>query len=252
MSKLIDNSAIKTDDSRRFWNNWNAERRVGNWKMSPACEREAREVIEYVQGIGGSGDLNILEVGCGSGWLCSELAAFGQVTGTDIANEVLGKSAAENPRITFIAGDFLELALPANHFDVVVSVEVLSHVTDQPAFMAKIDRVLRPGGHLVLATQNRIVLSRWSNVVPQAPGQIRKWVDAKTLRKMLARHFEIVEFKSVVPVGDRGFLRLVNSYKVNKILSFFVSQQRLDALKETLFLGHSLIAFSRKPINQRA
>ena len=49
-----------------------------------------------------------------------------------------------------------------------------------------------------------------------------------------------------VPVGDRGFLRVVNSHKVNKMLSLLFSQKSLDAFKERCMLGHSLIAVARK------
>jgi 2-polyprenyl-3-methyl-5-hydroxy-6-metoxy-1,4-benzoquinol methylase len=62
---------------------------------------------------------------------------------------------------------------------------MLAHVEDQVAFVDKIAELLRPGGYLMLATQNKFTLSRWSEVVPQAPGQIRKWVDAKELRRLL-------------------------------------------------------------------
>lgn len=247
MSKLRDSSTISPDDQRKYWNKWNFERRVGNWTKTQACSREEKEIIELVRKLGKE-DLKILEVGCGSGWLCSELAAFGQVIGTDIANEVLGKSATADPRVSFVAGDFMALTFPHNYFDVVVAVEVLSHVSDQQAFVAKIAQLLRSGGHLALATQNRIVLSRWSKVVPQGPGQVRNWVDVRKLRKILGGYLEILELRSVVPVGDRGFMRLVNSYKLNKLLSVFLSESRIEAIKEQFFLGHSLIAFARKPI----
>ena len=92
------------------------------------------------------------------------------------------------------------------------------------AFVDKIARLLRPGGYLMLATQNRFTLKRWSEVVPQGVGQIRKWVDARTLRRLLASDFDVVELTSIVPVGDRGILRLINSVKVNKLLSVFASR----------------------------
>ena len=239
------NLPVSGEDQQRFWNRWNAARRVGNWKKSTASTREANAAIDFVRGQGRT-DLKILEVGCGSGWLCTELAAFGDVIGTDIADQVIGKAAAENPRIQFVAGDFFTLEFPVDQFDIVVMLEVLAHVGDQAAFIEKIARVLRPGGHFFIATQNRVVLSRWSEVVPQAPGQIRNWLDAKTLKKMLARHFEVCQLTSAVPVGDRGFLRVVNSHKVNKMLSLLFSQKSLDAFKERCMLGHSLIAVARK------
>jgi len=101
---------------------------------------------------------------------------------------------------------------------------------------------------LMLATQNRFALERWSEVVPRAPGQIRKWVDAKALRRLLSTHFEVVELTSIFPVGDRGILRWINAHTVNRVLSAFMSQARIDALKERLFLGHTLMVLAQKPV----
>lgn len=208
--------------------------------------RQARMVLEWLRGFGQQ-NLNILEVGCGSGWLCKQLVPFGQVTGTDLSDEVLARAQADLPQVKFVAGDFMELDFPPCGFDVVVSLEVLAHVADQNGFLEKIARLLRPEGSLALATQNRFALKRWSEVPPQGVGQVRKWVDVKTLRRLLSNHFEIVELTSIVPVGDRGILRWVNAPKVNRMLSIFVSRSRIEALKEHLFLGHTLMVFARKP-----
>ncbi|MCI0561963.1 MAG: class I SAM-dependent methyltransferase, partial [Nitrososphaera sp.] len=230
---------FEVEEQRRFWNSWNTRYRGQNRKIPEVNGRQARMVIEWIMSIG-QRDLDILEVGCGSGWLCQQLVPFGRVTGTDLSDKVLARSQADLPQVAFVAGDFLELDFPPCGFDVVVSLEVLAHVADQNGFVEKIARLLRPEGFLALATQNRFALKRWSDVSPQGVGQIRKWVDVKTLRRLLSNHFEIVELTSIVPVGDRGILRWVNAPKVNRILSIFLSQSRIEALKEHLFLGHTL------------
>jgi SAM-dependent methyltransferase len=230
---------------RRFWNSWNAKYREQIKAMPEANRRQARTVIGWVRALGRT-DLDILEIGCGSGWFCRQLAAFGRVTGSDLSDEVLARSGASEPAITFLAGDFFELEFPSSAFDVVVSLEVLAHVGDQEGFVAKIARLLRPGGCAMLATQNRFVLERWSQVPPRADGQIRKWVDARSLRNLLRSRFEIVELGSVVPVGDRGILRWTNAPKFNGLLSLVASRPRIEAAKERLLLGHTLMALARK------
>jgi len=237
------------EEQRRFWNKWNASHRIGNWKLPQVNDRQARMVREWLAAIGRS-NLDILEVGCGSGWLCEQLVGFGHVTGTDLADEVLPQKGGSSGGVTYIAGDFFGLPLPEPGFDVVVSLETLAHVNDQKAFVEKIWRVLRPGGHLMLATQNRFTLERWSEVVPRAPGQIRKWVNAKTLRALLEARFEIVKLTSIFPVGDRGIMRFANSYQVKRALSLFWSPEQVDTMKERLLLGHTLMALARKPISR--
>ncbi len=51
----------------------------------------------------------------------------------------------------------------------------------------------------MLANQNRFVLERSSEAAAQAPGQIRRWVDRRELRNLLAADFDIVELSSVFP-----------------------------------------------------
>jgi 2-polyprenyl-3-methyl-5-hydroxy-6-metoxy-1,4-benzoquinol methylase len=234
------------EEQRRFWNRWNARHRTGNWRPGGVNGRQAELVKKWISGLG-STNLDILEVGCGSGWLSYELVRFGKVTGTDLASEVLPSTKATNGDPTFIPGDFFSLDLPVSAFDVVVSLEMLAHVEDQVAFVDKIAELLRPGGYLMLATQNKFTLSRWSGVVPQEPGQIRKWVDAKELRRLLSPRFHIQLLTSIHPVGDRGILRWVNAHKVMRALSLVTSQKQVDAAKERLLLGHTLMVLARKP-----
>ena len=247
MTQSQSNTPNELEEQRRFWNFWNTKHRVENRKLPQVNERQARMVTGWLSTLGRT-NLDILEVGCGSGWMCGHLAGFGRVTGTDLANEVLPRADAAPQGVTFVAGDFFELAFPLSGFDVVVSLETLAHVGDQEAFVEKTARLLRPGGYLMLATQNRFALERWSEVVPRAPGQIRKWVDAKALRRLLSTHFEVVELTSIFPVGDRGILRWINAHTVNRVLSTFMSQARIDALKERLFLGHTLMVLAQKPV----
>ena len=65
----------------------------------------------------------------------------------------------------------MTLDLELEGFDVIVSLEVLAHVDDKRAFVSRMASLLRPGGMLMLATQNRPVLERCKHIVPKAEGQ---------------------------------------------------------------------------------
>ena len=230
-----------------FWNSWNSRHR--EQAVGEVSERQAAVVLDWLRMLSaGQPDqgLDILEVGCGSGWMCERLAVFGRVTGTDLADEVIDRARVRAPHIRFYAGDFLSLDLPAGSADVVVALEVLSHVPNQEAFLAKVSRLLRPGGYLMLATQNRFVLERMTGVTERAPGQIRHWVNARELKDLLRAAFDLLDLTSALPVGNVGVLRLINSPRLNSILSKFVAQGRIDALKERLHLGHTLMALARR------
>ena len=236
---------ISLRDQRDAWNRWNAEAR--EHAQGEASKRQAAVVKHWLDTLALK-ELELIDIGCGAGWMCERLLNYGRVTGTDLADEVLKRAKDRLPQVCFVAGDFFELQFEDAHFDVAVVLEVLSHVTDRPAFLRRIARLLKPGGLLMLATQNRPVLERWSAIGPPSPGQIRRWVDSSSLRHLLASDFELLEMTSVLPVGDQGLLRIVNSTKFNRLLALFISQHVLDRAKERLMLGHTLMACAKKRI----
>jgi SAM-dependent methyltransferase len=234
---------IALQDQRHAWNRWNAEYRER--AQGEVSGRQADLVEKWIAALGRN-NLTLIDVGCGAGWLCERLSEYGRVTGTDLADEVISRARMRLPQVQFFAGDFFTMEFARESFDVAVSLEVLSHVADQPGFLSRIARLLRPGGVLMLATQNRPVLERWSAIGGPIPGQLRRWVDAAGLRSLLKADFDIVELTSVLPVGDQGLLRLVNSRKVNRALALLSSQARIDGFKERMLLGHTLMVLARK------
>jgi 2-polyprenyl-3-methyl-5-hydroxy-6-metoxy-1,4-benzoquinol methylase len=227
---------------RRFWNDWNtAHREVG---VDAVCQRQAAVVSRWLSETGRR-DLDILEVGCGTGWLCPQLRRFGQVTATDLSDEVLARAQARLPDVVFVAGDFMTLNFGEAAFDVITTFEVLSHVSDQPAFLSKLAWHLRPGGELMLATQNRPVLERLNRVAPPDPGQVRKWVNSSELETLLSTHFEVLELFSVFPRANRGILRVLNSRTFNRPVRMIFGNQ-IDQIKEAFGLGWTLMARARR------
>lgn len=237
MAQMIDIAA-----QQRFWNQWNTAHREHQRDEVPT--RQAAVVCSWLDGID-KRPLDILEVGCGAGWFCDQLSAYGQVTATDLSDEVVGRARIRMPHVHFVAGDFMELTFPEASFDVVVTLEVLSHVENQPAFLSRIARLLRPGGRLMMATQNRPVLERYNNIPPPGPGQLRRWVSRAELRDLLDPMFDVKLIFSVTPKANRGVMRYVNSPKLNRPIRALVGE-RLEHLKERLGLGWTLMALAHR------
>lgn len=225
-----------------FWNAWNGIF-VGS-QRGPISQRQARVVEDWLMRSGRT-DLRILEVGCGTGWMTGRLRHFGQTTGTDLSDAVLAIAQQAMPDARFIAGDFMALDLPRAHFDVIVTLEVLSHVRDQAAFIQRMADLLKPGGQLMLATQNRPVLERCEDVAVRAEGQIRQWVDRHDLRRLVQHRFVVDELFSICPHGHLGMLRVVNSTKLNTALSAIVPAPAIERAKERAWLGHTLMLRAR-------
>lgn len=98
----------------------------------------------------------LLDVGCGSGqtmaWFRSGHPDW-NCLGLDVAIE--GLAAARGADETVVAGSALDLPLPNNSTDLVITLDVLQHLPlgggDRKA-LAEMYRVLRPGGHLFVRT----------------------------------------------------------------------------------------------------
>lgn len=236
-----DDIGPQAETQRVFWNAWNVEKRQR--ELSENSTRQKQVVLDWLRRFGRR-DLSVLEVGCGAAWLTPHLATFGKVTATDLSDAVIPHVAPTMPEVKFVTGDFGRLDFPHADYDVVVTLEVLAHVPDQRAFVKKIASHLKPGGQLMLATQNRPVLETM-NHVPATSGQIRKWVDQHELRALLSEEFEVLELFSVAPAGNRGIWRFVNSRALNAPVRA-VFGNRVERLKERMGWGWTLMALARK------
>ncbi|MGA9532472.1 MAG: class I SAM-dependent methyltransferase [Anaerolineales bacterium] len=96
----------------------------------------------------------ILDNGCGVGAYLKRLAAAASVAhGLEFDAERAEQAANQWPNVIRAAGE--DLPYPSDHFDLVLSHEVLEHVEDDRRAAAEMIRVLKPGGRLVLFVPNR-------------------------------------------------------------------------------------------------
>jgi trans-aconitate methyltransferase len=91
----------------------------------------------------------ILDLGCGTGQLTSEIAQCGaHVSGLDYSADMLADARKNFPELAFILGDAANFNFP-EPFDAVFSNAVLHWVKDAEGAVASIARALRPGGRFV-------------------------------------------------------------------------------------------------------
>lgn len=117
-----------------------------NWHQS----RRHRCTLALVAGT--SGDL--LDYGCGYGDLTFALARTHRAEGVDVDPQRVAFAAEQYPEIRFSVCAAEGLPRPNASFDVVTSIVVIHFVPDVRGYLLEINRVLRPGGTLVLGFQN--------------------------------------------------------------------------------------------------
>ena len=93
----------------------------------------------------------ILEIGCSGGPLLQQLAADGYtaVTGIDISAEAIELCHKRGLTNTHVM-DALRLSFAPGSFDLIIASDVLEHLSDAPQAVDAWQRLLRPGGRLLV------------------------------------------------------------------------------------------------------
>jgi SAM-dependent methyltransferase len=94
-----------------------------------------------------------LEIGCGRGAFARLLAErAGHVTALDLSPEMVRiarEQSAAYPNVTFEVADVMAYDLPADHYDCIVSIATLHHLSLE-LVLAKLKTALCPGGTLLV------------------------------------------------------------------------------------------------------
>jgi 2-polyprenyl-3-methyl-5-hydroxy-6-metoxy-1,4-benzoquinol methylase len=102
-----------------------------------------------------NGATRVLDFGCGTGLLSYALAAAGKdVVAIDLnlgPLQLVRDQVAFPDSITFIEGDLLTQDLGGRHFDLIVALDVLEHISDLRPYISKFSSLLTPNGAIVIS-----------------------------------------------------------------------------------------------------
>lgn len=227
------------------------------WQKQSAPNRWQSQRSEAIMAIARELPLDhprILDLGCGTGFTTKSLSTLGVAEGIDLSSTAIDIAKAEYPGISFRAGDLYDLTLSDEPLDLVVCQEVIPHVSDQPRLVKKIADALKPGGYLIMTAANKFVMVRLKGgdggpigCGPLDPEEhLKRWLSMKELARLMSPQFEILKTTSILPMGHKGILRLINSYKINQVLGNVISPQRVESLKGKLGWGYTIIVVGRK------
>ncbi len=190
------------------------------------------------------GSFEICELGCGTGWLSRELTALGRVTGVDADGERIGRARKQYPDVTFEVADLMAW-VPRQPFDLVVSSEVLEHLTEKSRYIDTLKGITKPGGWVLITTPNQKLKPYW-DAADMGEGLYEDWLTPKALRTLLA-DFEVVRHSTFLnDFAYSGIYRLLNAKKLRAMLSYCKVAPLYDALWQMLGLGLYQIVLCRR------
>jgi phosphatidylethanolamine/phosphatidyl-N-methylethanolamine N-methyltransferase len=185
--------------------------------------------LEYViENLGIPPGAKVLEVGAGTGTSFPAYPAHCEVTGVDLAPDMLARARQkiqENGWSHFkvMEMDALDLKFPDNSFDYVMAFHVVTVVPDPVRMIAEAKRVCNPGGRIV-------IVNHFTSEVPvlgsltQALDPITRWLGWRTDLRL-------------TPFLESTGLRVEKNYKLSKASLYNVlicrkERQAFNSLRE--------------------
>lgn len=104
----------------------------------------------------------VLDVGCGAGFLSNELALHHlNVTGVDLSEDSIkvAQKFDTTKKVKYMAADAYSLPFADHSFDVLTAMDFLEHVEQPAKVIQEFSRVLKPGGVFIFHTFNRNFLA---------------------------------------------------------------------------------------------
>lgn len=196
----IDNDIYEGEGG--FWDDAeDAPLRLVNAARIPYFASIWEREVQPVQGE----ERRFLDVGCGGGVATEELAKLSfvdHIVGLDPAKGAIRhaqqrvKQLNLNGKLSYVTGSAFSLPFPSNHFNGVVSSDVIEHLEDVSAALAEVYRVLKPGGVFVFDTIHRtayswlttiLVAQRLLRYIPEDAHDWRLYVTPQEMRHGLEK-----------------------------------------------------------------
>ena len=216
----------------------------------------------YSKYLKGKKDLNILEIGCGTGEVLTLLKNWGKITGMDFSQEAIEACKKKGFNNLYCEDiNILDLSKDYGEFDLILALDVLEHIRDDVKTMKKVRKLLKPGGLFFVAVPAYKFL--WSTH-DEALHHLRRYHSLEINQKLKDSGFEILKSTHFVaalffPIAS---VRLLNNFirrraypkthylplpqKINNILTKILEIESKIIKNIYLPIGTTLVVVARK------
>ncbi|HEX4005020.1 MAG TPA: class I SAM-dependent methyltransferase [Acidobacteriaceae bacterium] len=251
-TQVIDRS--NSADERSWWDFWNTSYRSEDTQTGISAELFNR-VVALARKLTGAKPQRIVEVACGTGILSKNLN-FSSYYGYDLSEaaiEIARQKISERfpgriPAPIYEAADFHTCVLPAGPADLVLCIDALTCFRDQQLVLRRVAGLLRNGGLCILTIINPFVYNRIRRGVnvKLENGPVSYWPSRQEVHELFrGADLPIEHSYTIMPRGDMGFLRVVNSARLNNAFGPRFAGV-FQHVKETAGLGQYRVIVARK------
>lgn len=167
--------------------------------------------------------LNILDIGCGTGYLEQFLKPEKHnILGIDVSKKLLAKAKTKYPAVTFRLQD--AYSLKDGSYDLVVENSVLHHLKDYETILEKMTLLLKPNGCILLGAEPNYYCYRYLSILKMLVRNIfpdKRKLKTKEVKRKLERFAEYHMYFSdgMNPFEIKKFFLKKGFQKVELILS---------------------------------
>ena len=175
----------------------------------------------------------ILDVGCGNALAFPALAEFGTVQGIEVDAKLLDASGPCRAKICTDALDSATYDDPLWRFDVITALDVVEHIEDDGAAVARMVGMLKPGGLVVITVPAFELL--WDHH-DEINLHYRRYT-APGLKRTLAGHgVELLELRYLFPslFIPKLAVRLLNAGRTRKLTQHGIPRPWINRALERL------------------
>lgn len=212
--------------------------------------KKSNELVQLIRVTSITKDLNILEIGCGTGAYTKQIAKKlpkSNIFGLDISENIikLAKNKCKKYKNTrFIVKSAYHTGFKSNTFDAVCGFYVLHHL-EVAGVEKEISRILKPGGIVFFYEPNILnpivyLIKKYQFLKRRVGDSPNEWAINPLKVKKLLKRLEVTKITLAEYIWPIDIISFSILKKADKISSFFAS---IPLIK---YLGGSVIIVARK------